>query len=134
MNILRLTEGQQGQIDCAVRGAYPAPTISWSGPTPGPSYGGMDRVNRNVGTQSVMDSQFRGNITVIQEVTHKIRSRSVYRGGGGRLYGLRPRISEICDSRAVSGCSEASKFYECEFVWLYFNSLDELRCYLTQLI
>jgi len=122
MHILRLTEGQQGQIDCAVRGAYPAPTISWSGPTPGPSYGGMDRVNRNVGTQSVMDSQFRGNITVIQEVTHKIR------------YGLRPRISEICDSRAVSGCSEASKFYECEFVWLYFNSLDELRCYLTQLI
>ena len=86
MNILRLTEGQQGQIDCAVRGAYPAPTISWSGPTPGPSYGGMDRVNRNVGTQSVMDSQFRGNITVIQEVTHKIRSRSVYRGGGAAIW------------------------------------------------
>ena len=68
MNILRLTEGQQGRLDCGVQGAYPAPTITWSGPIPGPGRAGVDRFNRNAGEQTVMENQFRGNITVIQEV------------------------------------------------------------------
>ena len=64
--VLRLTEGEQGHVDCHVRGAYPPPTFRWEGPTPTPW--GEGRVRKNVEEEEEMSRRGLGNLTILNQV------------------------------------------------------------------
>jgi hypothetical protein len=67
--VLRLTEGEQSQLDCRVGGAYPPPTFSWLGPAP-PAPGTEGRVRKNVAEEEA-EQQRRGVLTVIYKVSRR---------------------------------------------------------------